>query len=59
MPQECPQQYHRIEFEILSHLLQIRDVGCECDVFGLHTISGSATSPLVVVDEMERIGKAV
>jgi hypothetical protein len=41
--------------KILPHLLQICDVGCECDVIGLHTTSGSATPPLVVVDEMERI----
>jgi hypothetical protein len=54
-----PQQYHRVEVKILTHLLQICDVGCECDVFGLNMIGGSATPTLVVVDETERIGEAV
>ena len=37
----------------------ICDFGCERDVFGLHTIGGPAAPPLIVVDEMERIGPAV
>jgi hypothetical protein len=54
-----PQQYHRVEVKILPNLLQICDVGCERDVFRVHTIGRSATPALVVVDEMERIGEAV
>jgi hypothetical protein len=45
--------------KILLHLLDIGDVGCECYVFGLHMICGSASAPLVVVDEVERIREAV
>jgi len=54
-----PQQYHGVEVKILSNLFYICDFGCERDVFGLHTIGGPAAPPLIVVDEMERIGQAV
>ena len=45
--------------KILPHLVEIVDVGCERYVLGLHMISRSPTSPLVVVDEAECIRQSI
>ena len=53
------QQYHRIEVKILPHFFYVGDFGCDGDILRLHMIRGPATSPLVVVNEAERIGETI
>ncbi len=44
---------------MFSHPVQIADLACERDVLGLHAICGSPASPLVVVNEVVRIGQTI
>jgi hypothetical protein len=44
---------------MLSDLVDVGDIRSERHIFGSHTVGGSTASPLVVVDESVRIGKAV
>ena len=54
-----PQQRRRFQLKVLPHLVEIVDVGRERDVLGVNLIRRSPTSPLIVVDEPERIRQSI
>ena len=49
----------RVECEVASHTVQVIDLRIDADLDGLHAFGGSPATPLVVVDESERVGESV
>ena len=46
----------RIQLKPLAESFQVLYFGANADLFGLNSFGGPPTSPLVVVDETERVG---
>jgi hypothetical protein len=53
------QHRNGVQFEIAPHAVQVLDLRADADLVGLYLSGGPPASPLVVVDEAERVGESI